>query len=251
MSKTRLAYDNLAVATATTIAASGEVTTRPASFLKSLARWKKWRSTTTTGNQTVDFDFGSSQTIKAVLLADWKAHSGGTLKAQYWNGAAWVDFGTFTQASPNPTKVIALWNTAGQATTKIRLLFTNTGAVSDYVELGVVFIGSYVEPTYTLIDGFRLTPQDPSLVVAALDGQEESQARTVYHLASGTFEVEPGATLDACRVIFGAIGLHAPFFFAINPDDPDEILYGRLTELDYQHVYGDNWTIPVTVQEVR
>lgn len=251
MARARFAYDNLALATATTITASSEVADRPDDYLKSAARWKKWRSTTTTGGHTVEIDFGSSQTIKVVALVDWLAHVGGSITAETWNGATWDAFGTFTLASPNPTGVIALWNTTGVSTAKVRISFVNTGAVSSYVELGVAIIGTYFEPEHTLSDGFEIIPVDPSIIVAALDGQEEAHERTTYHLARGTFETLSSTALAGFRALFAAVGHRKPFLFAIDPDDASEMLYARLESLPYEQQYQNVYTFPVAAREVR
>jgi hypothetical protein len=50
MAKARFVYENKALDA--TVTASSELANRPASYLKSSARWKKWRSSTSTGDQS-------------------------------------------------------------------------------------------------------------------------------------------------------------------------------------------------------
>lgn len=249
--KARIAYANLATAAGTTITASSEVVDRPASFLKSPARWKKWRSAASTANQTVTLAFAGAQTVQVVALVDWRAHAGGSIVAHTWTGSAWAVFGTFVLASPNPTGVIALWHTTGVSTTQVRLTFGNTTAVNASVEIGVVVAGPYFEPSHTLSDGFEIAPVDPSIIVASLDGQEEAQSRRAYHVARGTFEVLGAADLAGFRAAFAAVGHTRPLLFAIDPATPNEMLYGRLTDTPYEHQYQNTWTFPVQVREVR
>lgn len=157
--RARIIYDNLALTS--TITANSQVSDRPASYLKSAARWKKWRSATSTGDQWARFDF-ASHLVQGIALVDWRAHAGGTVKAEYWTGSTWADFATFTLPTFNPTRVVSVWVAGGVVTTRIRIYFTNTGAVSDYVELGVVLVGEYLEPSATLSDGFEMDLHDPS-----------------------------------------------------------------------------------------
>ncbi len=234
-----------------TITASASVADRPASYLSNTARWKRWRSTTTTGNQTVDFDFGSSQLVQVVALVDWKAHTGGTIKAQTWNGAAWVDFGTFAQPSPNPTGITTVWNVSGVSTTKVRVLFTNTASASDYVELGVVVAGAYFEPTATVSDGFEMTLVDPSVLVASVDGQAEALTRTEYHVIRGEFERLPASDLTEFRALFASVGTRVPFLVAVDPDSASEIFYARFLALPISHVLQNTWTVGLELQEAR
>lgn len=248
MAKARFCYVNQVLSA--TMSASGSATARPVANLNNSARWKIWRSTTTTGDQYVIADFGSAKTIKVIALVDWVRHSGGAVRADYWDGAAWQTFGTFTLPSFNPTHVVAVWNTTGVSTTKIRIYFTNTGAVSAYVELGALVAGDYYQPTYTIIDGFTIEPVDPSLIVEAVEGREETQARPHYHTCAGVFQTEPEADVDGFRLMFATNGRRLPLLYAVDPDDADEILYCRLNGLPLKHEYGDFWTIAVSVREV-
>lgn len=253
MAKSRLAYVNLATAAATTVTASTEVTSpaRPASYLKSAARWKKWRSATSTADQWALFTFSGTQTVKVVAIVDWKGHTGGAIRAEYWDGATYQTFGTYSLPASNPTKLLTLWNTTGVSTTRIRIVFANTAVVSDYVELGVVVCGSYYQPTYTVIDGFRVTPIDPSVIMAAADGQEEAQTRTMFHQVTGGYDFMPDADFDGFRAVFTAVGSRNPFLFAVDPDDDDLNIYGRLVGITFGQRSGRNYDVPVTVQEVR
>jgi hypothetical protein len=251
MAYARFAYENRVLRSATTITASSEAADRPATYLKSASRWKKWRSATATTNQTVTVNFNASTLVRVIALVDWRAHTGGSILAETWTGSAWTSFGTFTLPSTNPTGVIALWNTTGVTTTQIRITFTNTTSANESVEVGVVVAGTYFQPEHTLSDGFEITPVDPSVIVAALDGQEEAQTRTAYHTARGTFEVLDDTALAGFRALFASAGHRSPFLFAIDPADPGEMLYARLVESPYLHQYQDRWTFPVTVREVR
>lgn len=247
--RARFCYVNRALSA--TVTASSAVADRPASYLTSSARWRLWRSATGTGDQTLEFDFGATRTIQVVALVDWRAHTGGTIAAETWDGSGWDAFGTFTLADPNPTGVIAVWVPAGVATSKVRLVFDNVAAADEYVQLGAALMGAYFEPEYTLSDGFEITPVDPSLTVAAVDGQEETQTRTMFHVIRGTWEDLDGADLAGMRALYASVGTRTPFLAALDPDDAGLLFYARLTDLTYQHLRQDVWTFPMSLQEVR
>jgi hypothetical protein len=248
LDRARIVYDNLALTA--TVTASSQVADRPASLLKSPARWKKWRSATGTGAQWVEFAF-AMQVVQAVVLVDWKAHTGGSAKAQYWDGAAWQDFGTFSLPSFNPTGVTSVWDEDGTITDRIRVYFTNTATANDYVELGVVLVGAYLEPSATVSDGFEIVLQDPSVQVRSVDGQMEAQTRTPFHVAQGTFEHLTSADREGIARMLAVVGKHRPWFFAIDPTDLNQQLYCTLLDLPYQHVQQGYWTLPIAVEEVR
>src|SRR5262245_11039755 len=137
---------NLVFASDTVITPSSELVTSPASYLKNNARWAAWVSEVSTGSPPGDedlvFEFGGARTVKVVQLINWKAHTGGSILAQYWDGS-WQPFGTFVLEAFNPTEVISVWNETGVSTTKIRILFQNDADAEDYVQLGVAVIGTY------------------------------------------------------------------------------------------------------------
>jgi hypothetical protein len=147
MASARFVYDNEVTKAGVTIAASSAASGYPAAYLSNRARWKPWRSGTSTGDQTVTVTFPTSKTVKAIAIVNYLAHVGGSIKAEYWTGAAWANFaggtGLFTLPASNRTKVVVLWDTTGVSTTQIRITFTNTGAVNAYVELGALVAGSY------------------------------------------------------------------------------------------------------------
>jgi hypothetical protein len=226
----RLAYDNVVLNAATLITASGSATGWPVSNLSNSARWLRWRSSTTTGNQNVDFDFVTNKDVTCVVIADVLIHVGGTVKAQQWSGGAWVDIGTFTVPTVNPTGMIALWF-ASINTQKIRVLFTNTGGLNSYVEIGAIFIGTYFQPAISLAPGYGITFVDPSIVGRSTGGQRSSDKRTPYFELRGDFNFEPETDRAAFYALNEACGVHTPFVLAINPDDPAYfVFYGRFDD---------------------
>lgn len=253
MAKARFCYDNKALGA--TITASTAVADRPASYLANAARWKKWRSSTTTGDENVVFDFGSAQTVKAMLLVGWKRHgTAGTIKAEYWTGAAWAAFGggtgLFTLPADNPTGVVALFDTVGVSTAKVRVYFANVGAVSDYAELGVAFAGSYFEPAFNVSDGFAMERVDPSIIVASDGGNESAYQRAQFFACSGRFEYMSAANRASFVTMFSAVGTFKPLFLALDPGNPDEMMYCRFAEkLPAEHVVRSSYNVPISMKE--
>src|SRR6185436_3994757 len=107
----RIAWNNLLTASGVVITSSAEATGYQDDYLADPARWKKWRSTTTTGDQWVKFDLGSNNAMTLLAVVDATIHTGGTLKAQANATDAWVtptiDV-TLTVPSPDYTRV---WTT--------------------------------------------------------------------------------------------------------------------------------------------
>lgn len=244
----RFAYTDYAAAG--TAASSADATGYPKENVQNPARRKRWRSSTTNGNQNWDVDFGTSKQIDFVACVDVTAHTGGTVKAQYWTGAAWVDLGTFTFSTV--TGVGVLW--VSQATTKIRILFTNTGAVSAYVQLGVVLTGGYLQPTKQMSPGAAMARVDPTEYAFSVDGQEFAQRRTRYYRVSGVFSPMNTTDRGLFVTMYETVGRFKPFVFAFDHTVMDRCVYCRFEDdLELAHVDGsvDKWHVGVQLMEQR
>jgi hypothetical protein len=212
------------------------------------ARWKRWRSSTTAGNQNYDIDFGSSKTIQYVALVDAVGHTGGTVKAQYWTGAVWTDLGTFTFSTL--TGVGIVW--ANQSTTKIRILFTNSGAVSSFVDIGTVRCGGYFQPTAQIQPGVSLIRTDPSQAARSIDGQEFIQRRSLFSTFNGVFRPMEATDRNTFSTMFETVGRFQPFFYALDHSNMDQCLYAKFdVDLALGHVVpsANLWYADVSLRE--
>lgn len=256
MRTARIGYDNLTLRPATILTSSADAVGYPVSNLSSEAVWQKWRSSSTVGDQSVITDFGSAQTVKLVAIKNYLAHVGGTVKVEYWTGAAWANFGggtgLLTLPNPNQTGIAAIFYEAGVSTAKIRITFTNTGAVNSYVEIGVLYTGSYFEPTVSLAPGYGLRRVSLSTVVRTPSGSRSANRRGSYWALSGSqFQFEPETDRAGFSAFAAFVGLHQPFLFAINPDDPGNFMfYGRLdSDLPFTHVTPMAFSLPFAFSE--
>ena len=255
---TRLLWSNECMVSGVTITSSAEVTNYPDDNVANKARWKIWRSSTTTGDQWIKFDFGANKTLKALFVAGHKIHTGGILKIQAHATDSWatptVDE-TITPASFNPTGVEGAFFSS-QSLRWVRVFFDNDGSANEFVELGCVFAGAYLEPTgYQIRERFDIQRLDPSSIVRALDGQEEAQQRQKFYRVAGEFPFEPEADKDSFQTAFDTVGASVPFWLAISPTDADLQFYGRFEEaLNTSHKQlksGSSWSIPFSFMESR
>ncbi|MGE0463903.1 MAG: discoidin domain-containing protein [Vicinamibacterales bacterium] len=249
----RFLYQNRITADGVTVTSSSELTNRPDDYLLSPARWKKWRSATGTGDQWVRFDLGSAQTFQAIALVGWRAHTGGAITVQAHSADLWssptVDE-TLTLPSPNPTGVVVLWLSSVQTLRYVRILFENTGAADEYVELGAVHVAPIYEPTFNVSDDYSFDRTDLSRIVTSDQGHESADPKPQRFRFSGQFYRLPAADRSAFLTMFDAVGVHTPIVFAVDPDEADLTLYGRFLEtLRLPHVFQGDVTIPVELIE--
>jgi hypothetical protein len=249
----RLAYANLLTASGVTITSSAEATGYVDDNLASAARWKKWRSTTTNGDQWVKFDLGAARSFNLLAAISYKLHSGGTLKAQANSSDAWVTpivSDTFSVPSTNLTGILCDW-IAQQNLQWIRFYFTNVGAVSDYAELGAVFAGMYIEPNPYFAPGGGLAQKDLSVSRFAIGGQRSTVVRSKYHEASGVFQLQSATGRDTLRTAFNTNGIGTPVIFTLDAASPNLTFYGTVQALPSTHrpQMGDRWDVPFAFVE--
>jgi len=250
----RIAYANLLTASGVVVSSSADATGYPASNLTNAARWKKWRSATGTGDQWVKFDLGSNKTFTVLAAISAKLHAGGTLKAQanatdVWTSPTVND--TLTVPSPDFSGVLADW-IASQSLRWIRFYFTNVGAVSDYVQLGAVFAGTYLEPANTIEQGFTVTRVDPSIQRRATGGQRSALVLPKYHEVTGRLRPVVASARDDIRTMFEAVGDASPVILAVDPTVPGLTFYGALDgplQAQHQNPSLSLWAFPLAFRE--
>lgn len=251
MTKARFAYTNRFTGT---ITASSSATGYPVENLTNPARWKPWRSANATADQWVKVQRAESSGITCALLANWRAFAGGTIKVQFNTSDAWVTpafEATFTLPANNPTKVVALWF-GSRTEAWIRFLFTYGGGGSNYVETGVAFVGAYFEPTVSVMDGVGLKRVDPSEVRESTGGQQSVVVRSRFYQVEGRFESVTAADKTAFVTMYETAGSFTPLFFAVDGDDADLIVYGRIVdELQLAHAFLDRWNVALPFEESR
>jgi len=225
----RLAYNNLLTASGVVITSSADATGYPVTNLSNSARWKKWRSSTTTGDQWVLFDLGSNQSFQLLALTDVLLHTGGgTLKFQanatnVWTSPTVSD--TMTLPSPDFTHVVADW-ISQQTLRYIRFYFTNVGASNSYVEIGAAVAAPYFQAAQSIAPGVSVVRHDQSIDRLSLGGQRSSIVRGKYHEITGTFKIQSTTDRDAWRTAFDTNGATAPCVFAVDPGVPSLNFYG-------------------------
>jgi hypothetical protein len=253
MAKARLAYTNLLTAPGVTISSSGEATGYVDDNLASPARWKKWRSTTTTGDQWWKADLGANKNFQVLAAMNAVLHTGGTLKAQANASDSWgapTISDTFSVPSPDFTQVLADWLSAVQSLRWIRFYFTNVGAVSGFVELGAVFAGTYLEPVRGVSDGVALRRVDPSIQRFAIGGQRSSVVRPKFHQISAAFQFQTQSARDDLRALYETTGSTIPALIGIDASDTSLNFYGTVQSPLAPQDRGPNlWDVPIEFTE--
>lgn len=137
----RFSYENLLDASATTITASTSATGFPVSYVADDLRALRWRATGRSA-EFIKVDLGSVTTFNSLIVWDGNFSTAATITIQISND----DVTYRTEATPVPT-------TEGQVVVQgaefsaryIKFVFTDTSIADLYIEVGRVFVGSYLE----------------------------------------------------------------------------------------------------------
>lgn len=249
----RLGWSNLLTVSGAVITSSSEAAGYVDDNMASPYRWKKWRSTTTTGDQWVKFDMGANKSLQVLAAIDALIHVGGTLKLQANATDVWTaPTVSVTVTVPNPdfTRVWASWLSSVQSLRWVRFYFTNVGTVSGYVELGAVFAGTYLEPARSVAPALTVSRVDPSIQRYSVGGQRSSVSRPKFHTVSGFFVLQTASARNDLRVMFEGVGASVPMILAVDPLNPSLIFYGTLTDaLTAEHQQADLWNVPIAFVE--
>jgi hypothetical protein len=250
----RMAYVNLLAASGVTISSSAEATGYADDYAATSHRWKKWRSSTTTGDQWIKFDCGANKSFQVMAAITPKLHSGGTLTVQAHTSDAW-GAPTVTQVistpSPGLTNIWVHWLSAAQNLRWFRFYFTNTALASDYAELAVAWAGVYFQPSIEVTVGSTQPARiDPSTRRVAIGGQRSSVTRSKYYRVGGRFMVGTQAERTNYSNFFNAVGSAQPFILALDTSDSELTYYGTLDEaLSLSHVVDAFYELPFSFSE--
>lgn len=211
MAKIRFLYNDLAAAAASVAAASSAVSSLPAANAQNPDRTLVWRSSTGVGDAWVSFDLGSAQSVTAVAVANITIHPGGSAKVQWsTDNASWTDYGALPAADVDTAVTFVFGGTFSKR--YWRIYFTNTGAVSSFVEAGYVFVGTYFEPTINVSVPIAAPTDTLSKIVESLDGQRSTTTRRQRVTGAWKWGDIPDADLTTLQTIYRTCDIGIPLF---------------------------------------
>lgn len=217
----RFLYDNLYAAA--TLVASSEVAAMPVEASQDADRSYRWRSNTSTGEQTVDIDLGSVQAVDSVALANPKIlGTAGTVELYQRGDSSSAGSATLvaTLPSENTDRRTMVQFFASQSHRHWQLKWTTTGA-SDYAELGFAFLGSYAEPSRNIAwPTVSADEVDPSVVRMSVDRQRSVVQRTRYSVGRFQWSMLQSSDRDLLREIWGEAGVGVPVFGVLSTGLP-------------------------------
>jgi hypothetical protein len=259
MANARFLFDDLvrtAPATPLVNSVGTWLTVRPQTFILSPWRKKVARSALAAGNVDIILDLGVAKSFNAAFLIQPKIHTGGSVKIQANATNVWTaptfDSGSFP-AIDTKRRLTGLYF-ATQTFRYVRILWTNTGGVTESVELGYLMLGTYYEPTYNITDNLNTKPNDPSVINEAYDGEIQAFKKTKFNTINFFLEAMPGATDKvSLENMYSVTGKTHPLIFALDANVMTDHYFGYFTDFDVTFSSGtvSDWDVAGSFQEAR
>lgn len=206
-----------------TVTASSTATGYSASAITSPLTYTAWKANALPGN--VEIDFGANKTISYIATYIKDKGTGSTITPEYWNGSAWVSFGTavsITKAGPY------VWmKLAGITVSKIRVYVSGTTSP----QFAFIGAGDALKFECGIPPGFAPATlnQDDEFTNVFSEGGQVLGSQKLRSSAKQDISVDAvtpswvATNWPAVRALMNTNGM----FFAFNPKDaPDELIYG-------------------------
>jgi hypothetical protein len=234
-----------------TITASSEVATLPAANVKQPWKTKVWRTTGDT-SEWIKFNFGSAQTVRALVVVGHNLTSGATIKIQGNATDVWTAPSVDVTLTWNAANLVYLWG-SDQSYQYWRITLADAANPSGYLEIGRVFLGPTTTPDRNFSSWAREVV-DPTTITPSYDGAESFEQRTAYDLLSFDFLRVLPATFDT---LIKAVGQKEYFFIIADYDNVlltdgrhDLTRYCRFEELPaFTYSFMTRHDITLTVRE--
>lgn len=218
-----------------------------------------YRSADLGAPNTITVDLGSAQEVKVLVIYDHNFTSAATITLEA-DAAATFDSG----AGGNPQFSEAItWNDEkivhylSAATTKRywRLKVTDAANSDLYIEIGELFLGSYLELSKNYVQGFS---EETAFLVEANRtpyGVEKSRFYNFQLMFAVDFQVMPAADITSMKALISAIankdtGVFKPFWFNKSSGTPNESWLVKIASLPVYHQTRGFYEMPLQLTEV-
>jgi hypothetical protein len=254
----RVAYTNLidAVTTAS-IVASSEDTSFPVDNVQDQRLTTKWHSEDVT-TATVVIDLGATAACTIFAVLSHNLVSGGTVTVNgnddIASGLTWVTSGesstqTFTYNANAMVKFIS-------SLSNRYWKFTFSGQTQNGIQIGRLWIGTYLSISPSSLDDFRVTKRRDDIVVYGRNRQKYASPGNTWRRFELTFPKTGGSMLTSIQTFYDAVGNHSSFIFC-NFDDlrtyelVDPCYCSVEGDLSFSHVGRQYYTYSMIFEEDR
>lgn len=198
---------------------------------------------------TFNIDLGSAQEVKALVLSDHNMTSGATISLVglyppvFTDAVTWADDRIVHFLSAATTK--QYW----------QLQITDAANPDAYIEIGELFLGSYMELSRNYREGFD---DDLSLLMETNEtpyGIRRDRYYNTRRQFSYDWVALESADLTKLRALVTAItgrddGTHKPFWWCPDTDSPNDSHLVKIDALPIKHHFAGYYDVELDMQEV-
>ena len=249
----RIAYSNL-IDSATAPTALTTDLLYPVANLQNQRLAKRWRSTAATA-QTVTIDLGSAQGVDTI----------GIFGHSLTTSAALTIAGNATDVWTSPSVITSLTALTGPILKYLgsewsyqywQYAISDSSAASNYVEAGLLWLGTKIDLDPASLDGFSVTKLRSDTVTYGRDRQKYATEGVGWRRFNLSFPKTGGSGLSNILTMFDTVGNHGSVIFSNFDTRRDyplvEPVYCSINgELTFQHVRAQKYTYGLTLEEDR
>lgn len=219
-----------------------------------LDRDHRYRSKILEAPNTIIIDLGSAQQIKAVALYDHNLTSAATITLEGNDANAW-GAPAFSEAITWVDDKILHYLSTAQTYRYWRISITDMTNTAGYIEIGELYLGSYIEMSRTFANGWS---EDTEFLMETNETPYGIRRDRFYNTQatwSFNFRLMTAADVTIMKTLIAAVadrttGIFSPFWFGKDSATPSDFYLVTLEKLPVSHRPVNYYDMPLTMVEV-
>ena len=245
----RIAYDNLI--DDYTLTPSSEDGSYPVENIQDTRLSRVFRTDSEVSDVTIDIDLGSAQGITCCAILAHNITSGATIKIQADDNAG---FSSPAELSLTHAAGIIVHFFSSTPSYRYWRFYIDDDSNSDgYIELGRLFLGTYLTIDNSCLRELPEEALDTSVVDYSLTGQAYGDEGDIFRRYALQFPYWSSSMLSSIKTFVEAVKKYEPFILVIDEDNTDKILPCYCVKEEdsmYTHIFDYAWEGSMTFREV-
>jgi hypothetical protein len=221
-------------------------------------RDNRYRSAALGSPNTIDAYLASAQEVKAIVIYDHNFTDAATLSIEGDSAPTFdTDGGSaeFSEALTWTDEKIVHFLSAAQTYRYWRLNVTDAANPDAFIEIGELFLGSYLELSRNYVNGFQENIDSIRNANRTNYGIERDRFFNFQRTWNIDWHVITSADAANLKTMFASLGSRStgtfkPFFFCFDSATPSNTWMVKVDQLSLTHLFLDSYETGLTLQEV-
>lgn len=221
-------------------------------------RDNRYRSAALGSPNTIDAYLASAQEVKAIVIYDHNFTDAATLSIDGDSAPTFdTDGGSaeFSEALTWTDEKIVHFLSAAQTYRYWRLNVTDAANPDAFIEIGELFLGSYLELSRNYVNGFQEDIESVKNTNATVYGIERDRFFNFQRTWKIDWHVITSADAANLKTMFASLGsrstgIFKPFFFCFDSATPSNTWMVKADALSLQHLFLSHYASAFTLREV-